>query len=175
MIVMSRVFGAAASVLLLAAASASAQESSRPTEPAPTASTVSSGYVKPNIKHEKYGLLKVVVPVTTDDKGVQGMKLRNLSNSYAAAEQWGGKVEAVVVLYAKGVSMLKNPSKEVEAQIDDLKKKGARFEVCNNTLREQGIDYRTLYHVAESDIVPSGFAEVAYLQAHKHFVVDPAS
>lgn len=174
MTVMTRAFGFA-SLSMLAASVAFAQETPRPAEPAPAAPALPSAYVKPNIKHDKYGLLKVVVPVTTDDKGMQGMKLRNLKNSFVAAEQWGGKMEAVVVLYAKGVSLLRNPSKEIETQIDDLKKKGVRFEVCDNSLREQGIDYHTLYHVTESDIVPSGFAEVAYLQAHKQFVVDPAS
>ena len=48
-----------------------------------------------------------------------------------------------------------------------------QFDVCDNTLREQGIDFHQLYHVLDRDIVPSGFAEVAYLQSKMHYVVDP--
>ena len=140
---------------------------------APAAAEVKSNYVKPNIQHESYGVLKVVVPITTDDKGVQGMKMRNITNGLKAVDEWKGKFEVTVVLYAKGLTLLKNPDEKVQKQIDMLASKGVHFEVCNNSLVEQGIDFHTLYHVTDADIVPSGFAEVAYLQAKKHFVVDP--
>ena len=108
-----------------------------------------------------------------DDKNIPGMKLRNLSNSLAAAEEWGGKIDATVVLYAKGLSRLKRPDEAMSAQIDALKKKGIRIEICNNSRIEQGVDFHSLYHVTDKDIVPSGFAEVAYLQTKKNYVVDP--
>ncbi|MBI3545666.1 MAG: DsrE family protein [Gammaproteobacteria bacterium] len=101
------------------------------------------------------------------------MKLRNIENGLEAANKWGGQVQSTVVLYAKGVSLLKNPDAETKQKIDALKAKGVQFDVCDNTLREQGIDFHQLYHVSDADIVPSGFAEVAYLQSSKNYVVDP--
>ena len=132
-------------------------------------------YVEPKMSHEQYGVMKIVVPITTDDKAIQGMKLRNIENSLESAAKWDGKVQSTVVLYAKGVSLLKNPDPAVQQKIDALKAKGVQFDVCDNTLREQGIDFHQLYHVVDRDIVPSGFAEVAYLQSKKNYVVDPAN
>ena len=134
-----------------------------------------SAYVKPDMKHEPYGTLKIVVPLTTDNKAIQGMKIRNIANSLKAAQQWKGKMDVTVVLYAKGVTLLKNPDEKTKAQLDDLVSKGVHIDVCNNSLLEQSIDFHTLYHVADKDIVPSGFAEVAFLQARKHYVVDPVN
>lgn len=132
-------------------------------------------YVEPKITHEQYETVKIVVPITTDDKTVQGMKLRNLENAFHSTEKWGGHMQSTVVLYAKGVSLLKNPDAETKQKLDALKAKGVKFDVCDNTLREQGIDFHQLYGVNDGDIVPSGFAEVAYLQAKKHYVVDPVN
>lgn len=142
---------------------------------AATAAAAPNAYVKPNIKHEPYGRLKIVVPLTSDSKGIQGMKLRNIANTLKAAQEWKGKMDITVVLYAKGVTLLKNPDEKTKAQLDELARKGVRFDVCNNSLVEQGIDFHTLYHVTDEDIVPSGFAEVAFLQARKHYVVDPVN
>ncbi|HEY8063598.1 MAG TPA: DsrE family protein [Methylosinus sp.] len=76
-------------------------------------------------------------------------------------------VEIRVVDHAGGVELfqLANADKELAARLDALKAQGVRFLVCANTLRERNIDRRTLYGVAESDIVPSGVAELARLQA----------
>lgn len=135
----------------------------------------SGNYVQPTMHHEPYGEVNIVVPLTTDDKAVQGMKLRNLENTLNVLQQWGGTAHSAVVLYAKGVSLLKAPDQATRDKIDALEKRGVRFEVCNNTLREQNLDFHSLYKVREENIVPSGFAEVAYLQAKKHYVVDPAN
>lgn len=137
------------------------------------AADAKEGYVQPKISHEQYGTLNIVVPMTTDDKAIHGMKLRNLENSLNSAKKWGGHLHSTVVLYAKGVSLLQNPDAETIKKIDALKAKGVRFVVCDNTLSEQGINFRQLYQVVESDIVPSGFAEVAYLQSKKNYAVDP--
>lgn len=140
-----------------------------------SAESAKSGYVEPKINHAAYGTLKVVVPITTDDKAVHGMKLRNIENGLDSAMKWDGQMQDTVVLYAKGVSLLQNPDAETRQKIDLLKTRGVRFAVCDNTLREQGIDFHQLYQVNERDIVPSGFAEVAYLQAKKNYVVDPVN
>lgn len=131
-----------------------------------------SAYVKPNIKHESYGKLNIVVPLTNDMQ--VPMKLRNLANASKAIDAWGGKMNAKVVMYAKGVAWFKSPTEEQKKMIDMLRAHGVQFVICNNSLSEQGIDYHTLYGVTDKDVVPSGFAEVAFLQAKKHFVVDPA-
>ncbi|MBU6504369.1 MAG: DsrE family protein [Betaproteobacteria bacterium] len=142
---------------------------------APTAAEAKSEYVQPKIHHESFGQMNIVVPLTTDDKGVQGKKLRNIANGLKAVETWKGDMHVVVVIYAKGITLLKNPEEKVQKQLDALRAKGVKFAVCDNTLREQGLDFHKLYNVSEADIVPSGFAEVAYLQAHKHFVADPTN
>lgn len=162
----------ASSLAMLFVSAASAADA--PVAAAPAAE-VKSEYVKPNIKHAAFGKLNIVVPLTSDDKGIQGMKLRNITNGLKAADAWKGKMNVAVVLYAKGVTLLKNPDEQIQKKIDELKGMGVQFKVCDNTLREQGIDFHNLYHVTEADIVPSGFAEVAYLQARKHYVVDPVN
>lgn len=139
------------------------------------AAPAASAYQAPHMQHEAYGDMNIVVPLTSDDKGMQGMKLRNLENTMNVLNQWGGKAHSIVVLYGKGVSLLKNPDAATQQKISELKKEGVQFQVCNNTLREQNIDFHTLYQVRDQDIVPSGFAEVAYLQSHKHYVIDPAN
>lgn len=134
--------------------------------------TPASGYVKPHITHQAFGNMKVVVALTNEQ--VLPMKLRNLTNTIKVMNDWHGKIDVKVVMYAKGVAWLKSPTEEQKAQLDNLRAHGVQFMVCNNTIMEQGIDYHTLYGVKETDIVPSGFAEVAFLQARKHYVVDPA-
>lgn len=138
--------------------------------PAPVAKP---GYVETKMVHETYGAMLIVVPITTDDKTIQSMKLRNLENSLDATEKWGGQMQSTVVLYSKGVSLLNNPDPETKKKIDALKARGVQFNICDNTLREQGISFHKLYQVVDRDIVPSGFAEVAYLQSKKNYVVDP--
>ncbi|HKB60246.1 MAG TPA: DsrE family protein [Gallionellaceae bacterium] len=140
----------------------------------PAAAEKKSEYVVPKIKHDRYGKINLVVPLTTNDKGIQGMKMRNITNGLDAAAAWHGKVNVVVVLYAKGLSLLENPDEKFAKLIDTLRGRGVHFVVCNNSMREQGVDFHKLYHVTDADIVPSGFLEVAFLQAHKHFVVDPS-
>jgi uncharacterized protein len=154
---------AAGAALSLAAGAAAAAEN------APSA------YVAPHITHEPYGEVHLVVPLTTDDKDIQGMKLRNITNGLKAADDWKGKFTVRVVLYAKGVTLLKNPDSDTREKLDALRKAGVRFLVCGNTLREQDIDFHALYKVTEADVVPSGFAEVAYLQVRKHYAVDPVN
>lgn len=158
------------SVFVAAAVYAAAGENAYAEAKAPVAKV---GYVEPKMGHDQYGTMKIVVPLTTDDQTIQGMKLRNLENSLDSAEKWGGRMQSTVVLYSKGVSLLSNPDSETQRKIDALKARGVQFNVCDNTLREQGIDFHQLYKVVDRDIVPSGFAEVAYLQSKKNYVVDP--
>lgn len=141
--------------------------------PATASAATASGYVPPHVQHAPYGEVRIVVPLTTNDPNIQKMKLRNVANALGAAEQWKGKFVVTFVMYAKGISFLENPDDATRKQIDELKAKGVRFEVCNNTMREQGVNFHDLYHVSDADIVPSGFGEVAWLQAREHYVIVP--
>jgi|SRR5581483_6641422 len=45
----------------------------------PPQTSAPSAYVKPKITHEPYGEIKAVVPLISEDKGLQRMKLANIS------------------------------------------------------------------------------------------------
>ncbi len=139
----------------------------------PAASPPQLAYVAPNMSHPSFGELRIVVPLTSPDRMVQMMKLRNIANSLKAVDKWGGSLEVRVVLYGKGLALLTSPDEIVRAQLDALRARHVTFEVCNNSLLEQNIDFHTLYGLTADDIVPAGFAEVAYLEARMGFVVDP--
>jgi len=164
--------------LMAAALAAAALAPLARAEDAPAAApeaAAHSAYVKPNIAHEPYGEVKIVVPLTSDDKGVQKMKLRNIGNGLKAADAWQGKLTVKLVLYAKGITLLKDPDEGTRKQLDALRARGVQIEVCGNTLAEQDVDFHALYRVTDADIVPSGFAEVAYLQARQQYAVDPSN
>ena len=60
------------------------------------------------------------------------------------------------------------------AEIDNLKQQGVAFNVYNNTLKGRNISYTEhLYGVSEKDIVPSGVAELAKLQAQGYTYIKP--
>ena len=90
--------------------------------------------------------------------------LNSLRNHLDAVGQEHADIR--VVDHAAGVELfiLAKTDQDLAAQIDTLKSRGVRFLICNNTLRERGIDWHQLYGVTEDDIVPSGVAELARLQ-----------
>lgn len=133
-----------------------------------------TGYVEPNITHPQFGEVKIVVPLTSDDPKIWQLKLRNIGNALDAAAKWGGHANIKIVLYSRGVRLLSDPPADVAQALDDLRARGAVFLVCNNTLREAKIDFHTLYHVTDADVVPSGFLEVAWL-ANQGYAVDAAN
>ena len=60
------------------------------------------------------------------------------------------------------------------ARIDNLKSQGIDFNVCANTVRGRKVNLESdLYNVDKSDVVPSGVAEVARLQAMGYSYVKP--
>jgi len=75
-------------------------------------------------------------------------------------------VEIRVVDHGGGIELFQmaHSEKELADRLDSLREQGVRFLICANTLRERHIDWHTLYGVTESDIVPSGAAELARLQ-----------
>ena len=60
------------------------------------------------------------------------------------------------------------------AKIDSLKNQGVSFNVCANTVRGRNVDLKhDLYDVENDDVVPSGVAEVARLQAMGYSYIKP--
>jgi intracellular sulfur oxidation DsrE/DsrF family protein len=86
-----------------------------------------------------------------------------------------GKVEIRVVNFASGVQMLimAREDTELAGQIDDLRKQGVRFLICHNTLEGMKLTVADLYKVPESDVVPSGVAEIARLQGLGFVYIHP--
>jgi len=130
-----------------------------------------AAYVQPRIEHERYGTVRVVVPVTSADVKVWAFKLHNIANGIEGAKASGGEMQAEVVLYGPGLKMLMQPESSLAATIDELRQAGVRFTICNNTLKGMDLDWHELYKVQESDIVPSGFLEVGW-RANQGWAVD---
>ena len=63
---------------------------------------------------------------------------------------------------------------DFQSKVINLKDQGIDFKVCANTLRGKKISYEDdLYDVSKSDIVPSGVAEIAHLQAQGYSYIKP--
>jgi len=132
-------------------------------------------YVKPNIQHAPFGEVKVVVPITSGDAAVWKFRLRNLANGAQVTTESGGVVQSKVVLYGAGVKMLAQPmDPELKTVIDAARAVGVQINVCNFSLKGMNQDWHELYGVKESDVVPSGFAEVSWLGNHG-WAVNPAN
>ena len=132
-------------------------------------------YVKPAIQHAPFGEFRVVVPITSDDASVWKFRLHNAINGTKVANESGGTMQAKVVLYGSGVKMLKQPiDPELKKDIDAARAAGVQINVCNFSLKGMNQDFHDLYGVQETDIVPSGFAEVGWLASHG-WGVDPSN
>ncbi|MGB4061467.1 MAG: DsrE family protein [Burkholderiaceae bacterium] len=82
-------------------------------------------------------------------------------------------VKIVVVTHGLGIDfLLKDAMNQMEQPfgpaVAELAAKGVEFRVCNNTLAARKIDVSRV--VAEAQVVPSGVAETANLQAKQGFV-----
>ncbi len=61
-----------------------------------------------------------------------------------------------------------------QSKVIDLKSRGVKFQICANTIKGKKINVKNdLFEVEQSDIVPSGVAEVAHLQAQGFSYVKP--
>ena len=70
--------------------------------------------------------------------------------------------------------MRANDDPNFESGVAHLKSQGIGFKVCANTLKGRKISYEDdLYDVDQEDIVPSGVAELAHLQAEGYSYVKP--
>jgi len=121
-----------------------------------------------------YGKQKVVYHVNYDDPKKQQGAMRNIQNHINAVG--AENLDLKVILHGKGVTLLKNANGDAnfESKVVSLKSQAVQFQVCNNTLKGKKIDYETdLFDVDESDIVPSGVAELAKLQGEGYVYIKP--
>lgn len=124
-----------------------------------------------------YGHQKVVYHINY--LGGEGGKawrgaLRNIQNHINAVG--AENMEIKVVLHGNGVELLRSAVGDdgLQQTVVGLKGQGVAFEVCNNTLVGRDIDYQhDLFDVWEDDIVPSGVAELSYLQGQGYTYIKP--
>jgi len=125
--------------------------------------------------HE-YGKQKVAYHVNYYDPKRQTGALRNIQNHINAVG--AENLDLRVVMHGNGVSLLLEPDQventkmkagnadeNMTARISNLKDQGVTFKICANTLKGRKIDLEYLFDASEEDIVPSGVAEIAHLQA----------
>ena len=132
-----------------------------------------------------YGKQKVVYHINYDDPKAQAGALRNIQNHINAVG--AENLDLKVVMHGKGLSLLLEPdalkntklkygnaTDKMQAKISGLKDQGITFKVCSNTLKGKKIDFENdLYDVEKADIVPSGVAELARLQAMGYTYIKP--
>ena len=137
------------------------------------------------IAGEGYGKQKVVYHINYDDPKAQAGALRNIQNHINAVG--AENLDLKIVLHGKGLTLLLDPdaventklktgnaTDEIQAKITGLKEQGVDVQVCSNTLKGKKIDYEAdLYDVDKADIVPSGVAEIAHLQAQGYVYIKP--
>ncbi len=128
---------------------------------------------------------KVVYHINYDDPKKQAAALRNVQNHINAVG--AEKLDLKVVMHGDGLALLLYPESEpntkmkmanaddeMQARIAGLKDQGIEFQVCANTLKGRKIDMEhDLYDVAKADVVPSGVAQLAILQAQGYAYIKP--
>lgn len=134
---------------------------------------------------DRYGKQKVVYHINYDNPQQQAGALRNIQNHINAVG--AENLDLKVVMHGKGLTLLLTPdaanhtklksgnaTDEIQARISGLKDQGIGFQVCSNTLRGKKVNYEDdLYDVDKADIVPSGVAELARLQALGYSYIKP--
>lgn len=99
--------------------------------------------------------------------------LKNIQNHIEAVGQ--GHIDIKVVNHGNGVTLfqLAETDKTFADKIDELRSKGVQFLICKNTLAERNLDWKHLYGVKETDLVPSGVAELIRLQQRSYLYIHP--
>ncbi len=129
--------------------------------------SVYADYVQPNIQHEGFGTQKVAYQMNTGDDKEQLQIIKYVNNHMQTVGK--DNMEVQVVVFGAGISLLQSTDEKLNKAIDAIRANGVKIAVCNNTLRNKNIDWKTLYKVKETDIVPGGVAELAHLQQQKGF------
>lgn len=133
----------------------------------------------------EYGKQKVVYHINYDNPKKQAGALRNIQNHINAVG--AENMEIKVVMHGNGLSLVTTPdalertklkhanaNDDMQTRILGLKNQGVAFNACANTLKGKQINRENdLFDVAESDIVPSGVAELSHLQAQGYTYIKP--
>ena len=134
----------------------------------------------------KYGTQKVVYHINYDNPKKQAGALKNIQNHINAVG--AENLDIKVVMHGHGLSLLLDPESlsklnkfkhanatdKMTANVDTLKDQGVAFNVCANTVRGRKVDLETdLYNVEQTDVVPSGVAELAHLQKLGYAYIKP--
>lgn len=129
------------------------------------------------IASDRYGKQRVVYHINYDggdaDKRYRGA-LRNIQNHINAVGV--ENIEVKVVLHGNGVALLASAkdNEKLQSDVTSLKTQNVSFNVCNNTLAGRKISYENdLFEVFDQDIVPSGVAELSYLQQQGYTYIKP--
>ena len=118
--------------------------------------------------------VKVVYHFNSDDQKIHKAGLVNIQNHIDAVGK--ENVEIIAVLHGNGLTMLQKGKTEDDnfLRVANLKKQGVKFGVCNVTITRQNLNKDELFvgqdKIKDSDIVPSGVAEIARLQAEEGYV-----
>jgi len=133
-----------------------------------------------------YGKQKVVYHINYDNPKKQAGALKNIQNHINAVG--AENLDLKVVLHGNGLALLLDPDSlaklkkfknanatdKMIAKVDGLKNQGVQFNVCANTVRGRKVDLEAdLHDVSKKDVVPSGVAELAALQAKRYTYIKP--
>ena len=127
---------------------------------------------------------KVVYHINGGEAKQQMAALGNIQNHIAAVG--AENLDVKVVLHGPGLSVLlypdalaktkmktANATEEMQVKVEGLKQQQVQFQVCKNTLKGKHIPVDGLYGVHDSDIVPSGVAQLAILQGQGYAYIKP--
>lgn len=111
-----------------------------------------------------YDKQKVVYHVNYKDLKRQKGAMRNIQNHINAVGK--DKLDIRVVMHGGGFTMLQAANQDLDLQnrLISLKEQGVKMQLCANTIRGKKLDKKKLFGLKDSDIVPSGVAEIAALQ-----------
>lgn len=127
--------------------------------------------------NDRYSKQKVVYHINGNGGDEDKAYLRALNNIQNHINAVGAEnLELKVVLHGDGVKLLKDSvsNLRLQGQVVNLKNQKVSFAICNNTLVQRKIDpEKDLFDVYAEDIVPSGVAELSYLQQQGYTYVKP--
>lgn len=112
-----------------------------------------------------YAKQKVVYHVNYNDAKRSIGAMRNAQNHINALGE--DNYEIQFVLHGNGVELLRsvvNENSDAAGRVDSLRAQGVEFKICANTLKGRKIALEDLYFADNSDVVPSGVAEIGKLQ-----------
>lgn len=127
---------------------------------------------------------KVVYHINGGEAEQQYAALGNVINHINAVGQ--ENIDVKVVMHGDGLSLLlfpedreltkmktANADERMQGRVTVLKQRGVEFQVCANTLEARGIKMEHLYDARESDVVPSGVAQLSTLQMQGYTYIKP--